>query len=100
MRRARGPSGSLRVGYQVAAELGAWEIVIEPKIPRTYAFRAVLLTQHDYWSQQRPLDLVLALGATEWTWRGVEPAHEAGAITLELHALPVISERATIPASY
>lgn len=92
--RARGPGGELRVGYQRAARLGAWEIVLESRLPRTFTFRSMIFDEHDYWITQRPLDLVLSLGMTEWVWRDVAPARNGRAISMALTERPIVSDRA------
>ena len=91
--RASGHSGELRVGYQRAAELGTWSIVLEPRLPRAYTFTATVQSEHGFWNTQRPLDLVLAVGQTEWAWRNVEPCRTGDTITIELHERPEVCER-------
>jgi len=87
--RASGESGLVKVGYQVAYRLGAWSIVLEHQLPRAYNFRAAVVRCHDFWSTQRPMDLVLSIGNAEWTWRGIEPRFEdADTMAFELVTRP------------
>jgi len=93
--RVSGPAGEVRFGYQTAIRLGAWELVLEAKLPRAYTFRAVVLHTHDYWSTQTPLDLVVAVGTTEWVWQGVLPKLEMGdRLVVEIGERPQVRERA------
>lgn len=96
--RASGMSGELRTGYQCAARLGAWSLDLIPRLPRAFAFRAVVLEAHDYWVRQVPLDLVLAVGRTEWIWREAVPTPPTagGALTLELRERPIVADRMPI----
>lgn len=96
MLRLEGTSAELRVGYQVAARLGSWSL--RPAGQQTFRFTATVLSRHDYWSAQRPLDLVFPLGPSEWTWCGVEPSAAPGdAVTIELTTRAAIRPRA-VPA--
>lgn len=67
----RGPAGEIRVGYQVAAQFGAWEIA--PKIvagPDVLLFKAAVKSVDQYWFTQEPLALTVRVGRTRWTWEG------------------------------
>lgn len=97
--RASGTAGVLRVGYQVAADLGEWHMVLAPRLPLTYAFRASVLSEHDYWITQEPLDLVVQIGTAEWLWRGVEVRREGDTVTIDLHERPIVSVRAAMERS-
>lgn len=92
--RASGTAGALRVSYQVAADLGAWEIVLAPRLPRVFTFSGTVLREHTYWITQAPLDLVLSLGSSEWLWRGVTVTRAGDKIHIELTERPIVSERA------
>lgn len=96
MLRASGPAGTLRVGYQVAAELGAWDMELAAqRLPPTFIFHAAVRREHAYWITQEPLDLVLSLGSAEWLWRGVVVGRAPGGrIRIELTERPIVSERA------
>lgn len=94
MRGASGPIGQLRHGYQVAVKLGAWDLVLEPRIPRVYTFKAKVLSRHDFWSTQSPLDLVLHVGNATWIWCDVRPVYDGEAVTIQILVSPSVSERA------
>ena len=97
MFRASGPSGLLRVGYQVAAEIGPWDITLAPRLPRSFLFIGRLGRAHAYWMTQTPLDLMVALGSVEWLWRDVVVEHVGdGEISIELRDRPIVSERAVM----
>ena len=67
----RGPAGEVRHGYQVAAHFGAWEITpILVAGPDILLLRADLKDVDEYWFQQEPLELVVRVGRTAWTWTG------------------------------
>lgn len=91
--RASGPAGCLRVGYQWAADLGAW--TLEPDADHCGAFRlvAALRRTHAYWFDQAPIDLVLTLGNTEWIWRGVEVERGPQGVSVVLAERPIVSDR-------
>ena len=96
MIRASGHAGLLRVAYQVAAHLGPWEIVVSRMLPHPFEFRSTLTESHAYWLTQRPLDLVLELGQTEWIWRDVMVKRVGAAITIELTERPIVDDRAPV----
>ena len=85
-----GYRGELRVGYQVAAELGKWKLDLEPTLPRRYAVAADVLATSDYWLSERPLMLRLDVGADVWTWQPVEPVVDGGKLTVAVTGVPAI----------
>jgi Ser/Thr protein kinase RdoA (MazF antagonist) len=93
MLRVSGTGGTVRAGYQTAADLGAWELELLPVLPRAYRLSAVVRTISDYWLAQTPLSLVLPVGAQEWRWPSVTLA--AGAdparITIRLATAPRVT---------
>jgi hypothetical protein len=91
--RATGPSGTLRVGYQWAADLGAWRMEPSADHPHAFVLRSTVLRRHDYWFTQYPMDLALRLGGTEWLWRGVSVAREGDLVAVTLSERPVVSDR-------
>ncbi len=92
--RASGSGGELRYGYQRAAVLGPWVIESEDRVG--FVFRAELVEEHPVWLGHRPLDLILALGPVEWTWRGVEPATTDGTVRIVLDRKPdAVADRVT-----
>lgn len=96
--RVSGQRGYLRVGYQWAAGLGAWEIAPSGE-PRTFQFTSTVLDEHDYWMRQTPIDLVLSLGTAEWVWRDVTLVRERDAVTIVLTERPVVDERVVVDGS-
>ena len=93
--RASGTCGEIRVGYQRAARLGAWELTLLPRLPRAFELRARLTETHDYWYQQQPQDLVLWLGLTAWMWPGVTFERDGDTLVATLEDRPtVMVERA------
>lgn len=92
MLRVSGTAGALRVGYQEAATLGAWEMEQLPTLPRAYRVSARLMSLSDYWIAQTPLDLVLEVGGEAWRWRDVTPVitPHFDRITLTLRQAPEI----------
>jgi hypothetical protein len=92
--RASGTHGELRVGYQVAARLGPWSMEQAAQVPVAYEFRALVLHENSFWITQRPLDLVVALGTVEWTWRDVSFERDGRHIVVELCIRPEVLERA------
>lgn len=94
MVRITGTAGSLRVGYQRAADLGAWELELLPVLPRAYRLSAQIRTVSDYWLGQTPLALVLEVGGQQWRWPDVTP-QLSGAwdrMTCALRQAPVVTE--------
>ena len=98
MIRASGPSGVLRVAYQVAARLGPWEIVVSRALPHPFEFRSTVIEAQAYWLPQRPLDLVWAIGQTEWIWRDGTAQSADAVVTIELTERPIVSDRAPVSA--
>jgi hypothetical protein len=68
-----GLRGELRVGYQVAAELGPWRLALAPQLPRRYTVRAAIVAVSAYWLHQQPLTLALEVGPDVWSWPVAEP---------------------------
>lgn len=66
---ATGQDGELRVGYHVAARLGSWRLL---PTASGWEVRARFLRRDAYWCAQRPLTLVLAIGALRWSWTSVD----------------------------
>lgn len=92
MLRATGPSGALRVGYQWAADLGAWKLTPSEDRPKAFVLNARIIRQHQYWIEQDQLDLALTLGTCEWLWRGVEVIRDGAEVSVILAELPIVSE--------
>ncbi len=89
--RASGDDGELRVGYQRAARLGDWSLVVVQRVPRAFRLRAAVTETHAYWITQGPMDLVLVLGHTEWVWRGVMVAPVDGYVDLDITERPEVA---------
>ena len=66
MIEARGVSGELRAGYQLAARLGPWEMA---QGQNSVSLRATVHERFEPWWSWRPLDLALYIGGVEWSWR-------------------------------
>ena len=91
--RASGRVGALRVGYQLAATLGAWDIEQASEIPRAFVFRSSILSEHAHWITQQPLDLVLAIGTVEWLWRDIALERSGDDVSVALTEVPIVSLR-------
>lgn len=89
-----GRSGELRVGYQRAALLGEWTITPSSNRPNTFTFHTDAVEENPHWYRQSPLDLVLALGTTEWVWRNVSILRDGPDMYVELTERPAVSQRA------
>lgn len=68
--RARGPSGTLRWGYQTAAELKDW--AIESRGGGAARLRASVVTVNKFRASQRPLNFETRVHVGTWTWPIVE----------------------------
>ena len=74
--RISGGSGALRVGYHEAARLASW--AVESRPPDVCDVTAQVVEVSTFWVTQKPLDLVLRVGTTEWLW----PDVNVGAVTV------------------
>lgn len=63
-----GWSGELRVGYQVAARLGAWALAITRAPALRATLRAEVLAADAYWVRSPAFGVALAIGSSEWRW--------------------------------
>lgn len=91
--KVTGQRGELRVGYQVAARLGSWEIVPGPHA--AFQLTATIHDEHEVWSgQPGPKDLVLSLGSAEWSWSGVSPERRGEHVVVVLTERPAVTVRA------
>lgn len=73
-RLASGVTGELRVGYQVAARLGAWGVDGTPD--GRWSFTGRLVESNAYWIESPGpftlrLEIRLASGPRYWQWRGL-----------------------------
>lgn len=67
-----GTGGQLRVGYQVAAEVGRWTISASGYQPQiSFTIEARLTDRNEYWINQSPIALSLRMGNRKWTWENV-----------------------------
>ena len=96
MLRATGPSGALRVGYQWAADLGAWKMAPSENRPTAFTLTARITRHHSYWMEQGPLDLALTFGRCEWLWRDVEVMRDGDVVSVILAERPIVSEPAPV----
>lgn len=76
--QAEGIGGELRAGYAVAARLDAWRLV---PYDQRHVVHGKLRHPDPYLMQQRPLTLILRVGAFTWTWENV--VLEGGGILIE-----------------
>lgn len=88
-----GTRGELRVGYQRAAVLGAWEITPSSSRRNTFTFIAKLLGEHPVYSRESPQSLVLTLGTTEWVWEHVSVLKDGSDVYIELTERPRVIQR-------
>lgn len=87
--RAIGVSGELRVGYQLAATLGAWSLNGGP----TFTFEAALSSSDRFWLDRRPIDLVLHIGDVEWIWRGQAISINNDIVSASITERPIVESR-------
>lgn len=90
MVRAEGHTGTVQVGYQVAAQLGAWTLTLEPSLPRRYHITARVDAVSDYWLQHGPWRLALVVGSRIWSWPLEAPGITAHLLTAEVAGAPTV----------
>ena len=88
--RVSGLRGQLRVGYQVAAELGPWRLALAPQLPRTYTVDAIVDQISAYWIAERPLVLALEVGRDMWVWAHVDPSIGGDTVTAVVCGAPTV----------
>ena len=86
--RVTGHAGQVRVGYQVAAQLGTWSLELLPEVPRRYRLVAAVSAVSDYWWSQAPLAVHLWVGAEEWVWCPVTAAMDGASLAVSLAGSP------------
>lgn len=75
----KGRGGAVRVGYQVAATLGAY--TLSPSGPGEWQVEASVASADAFWlSQPAAQTLELAVGQQRWIWRGVALAVEGAVV--------------------
>lgn len=75
----KGRGGAVRVGYQVAATLGAY--TLSPSGPGEWQVEASVASADAFWlSQPAAQTLELAVGQQRWVWRGVALAVEGSVV--------------------
>lgn len=89
-----GEAGSLRVGYQEAARLGAWQLELLPELPRRYVLRARVRTVRPFWLAQDPKALALEIGRDIWRWALVDARIEGRELTVMLRGAPEVDRGA------
>lgn len=96
--RIAGAVGQVRVGYQVAASLGAWVVELPSRVPRVFQCRAKVTDTNKYWLSRADegFDLALALGPTELLWRGVAVTIDGDQATAILSERPIVTEWAQV----
>lgn len=90
--RVDGALGILRVGYQRAADVGAWSIESAGR-PREFLLRAKIADINEFWIARTPLDVALRVAGTDWIWRDISIAQEGDGFTTMLDGTPIV-ERA------
>jgi hypothetical protein len=64
---ARGHSGTVQVGYMMAAALGDWTLTKGEE--GAWHVEAAVKAHDPYWIAQGPKDLLLLAGTHNWHWR-------------------------------
>ncbi len=65
----RGPGAELRVGYEVAACLGQWELTNHGD---GFTLSAPVIHRNMFWlTAGYPLDLCVTVGKSQWRWKDV-----------------------------
>lgn len=95
MIQASGTAGAVRVGYQLAMSIGAWSITAHRG---SLAFRGRVVSENAYWAKQTPLDLVLWIGAAEWSWCRVTLGRDGQDVTAVLLVRPDVQSVAPMTA--
>lgn len=90
MLQVSGLRGQLRVGYQVAAELGPWRLSLAPQLPRQYEVHARVYRTDAYWLSERPLTLTLEVGSDVWAWAKTEPEIGGDELGAVVRGMPTI----------
>ena len=100
MVRVDGHTGALRVGYQLAADLGSWHLELLPELPRRYRLVAVVRATSAYWLAQRPLDVALDVASKRWLWRDITPVIDGAQVTIVAHGVPAILGGLPVPEAH
>lgn len=67
----RGREGRIKVGYQVAAELGSFRL--SPATPGEWHIEASVATADEFWlTQDGTRTLELTVGTQRWIWRNAD----------------------------
>lgn len=67
-----GHGGHVRVGYHVAAEMGAWSLTQTRRTPvPQYEASADLVRVDSFWIQQSPIAVTFTIGQRAWSWMDV-----------------------------
>lgn len=83
----RGQQGRLKVGYQVAAELGAF--TLSPAGPSAWQLDAAITSFDEFWvAQEAERTLELTVGQQRWVWRSVQLVVGGGRVTGALTGRP------------
>ena len=87
--RVDGATGILRVGYQRAADVGAWSI--EPAgYRKTFRLTAKIDHINEFWITRTPLDAVMRVAGMNWIWRDISIAQDKGSFTALLDGTPIV----------
>lgn len=83
----RGQQGRIKVGYQVAAELGAF--TLSPCGPGEWQIDAAVVSVDEFWvTQEAERLLELTVGQQRWIWRAVRLVVGGGRVTGALTGRP------------
>lgn len=75
----RGHRGRIKVGYQVAAQLGAFSLT--PLTPGAWQVEASITEVDVFWmAQETARTLELEVGQQRWIWRAVDLVVDDGAV--------------------
>lgn len=66
----RGPAAELRIGHEVAACLGKWELT---RTETGFYLTAGVIHRNMFWlTAGYPIDLSVSVGRNSWRWRNVQ----------------------------
>jgi hypothetical protein len=86
---ATGPSGEIRVGGRIAAQIGSWKLMAAGG--NTYTIVAPTTEANDFllFGESRK-EIRLPVGAKEWRWRDVQVGYDGSQITVVVTGKPEI----------
>lgn len=92
----RGQRAELRVGYQVAAAIGAFEATEEQpsaldqeKKPPQWSFSGEVKERNDFWLTRGPFELRVFVGESrQWKWKNVVPVFSGARVGATVEGAP------------